>query len=373
MSDVKFIADGNTISVFELNENTSSDTLKNQIYQVSFHQMRGYYLTVFDKKFDNGRLFGNVENRADRIIDTYKQRDQSTGVLLTGSKGSGKSLLTKVIANKLIDSGLPVILINEPHSGSAFEKFLSLIGDCVVIFDEFAKVYSVRGNDEDVSVQKDLLTLFDGMTNRKRLVLFTENELYRIDDHLLNRPGRIFYHFEYSKLDQDSIKEYCEYREIDEKMTEDIITYSKTADEFSFDVLTAIIEEYVRYAEPIGKIIKHLNISNNRSEYNIFINECTNLNSKAKYEPIKAIQTVSDLEQFRLSFCVQKNLPDPNSEEALFSETQQDGSRVHRYWFSKKDIVYETGNQYVYETDDDMRLVCTIEPKKYDFAYDTLF
>lgn len=387
VNNIKFVTTGNTISVLEFNNDTTSSSLKNQIYQVSFNQQRGFYLTIFNDRFDNGRLFGDVKIKADKIINTYKSRDKSTGVLLTGNKGSGKSLLTKVIANKLLDEGFPILIINAPYSGPEFDKFLSLIGDCVLIFDEFAKIYGQTDEDEsnNNSNQKSLLSLFDGMSNTKRLILLTENSIYHIDEHLLDRPGRIFYHFKYDKLSAEFIIEFCKFKKLEDNIINDIINYSKNSEEFSFDVLTAIIEEYLRYRLPLDDIIVDLNISDTPKEYVVIIYDCMILTTKDPIEPATTIQTIPNINNFSISLKKSKLDLDDLKTKLTNEYTTDDGClqqdlvnnrlnklAVYDHWFYSEDLVYNHENKYVFETNG-IRLVCEIKAKKYDFAYDDLF
>jgi hypothetical protein len=389
MKKIQFITNGTTVDAIEFNEETASDKLKNQIYQVSYAIDHGFYLTIFGKRFDIGRLYGDIESRADKIINTYKSRSGSTGVLLTGNKGSGKSLLTKVIGNKLIDEQIPVLLITSCHSGPAFDKFLSLIGNCVLIFDEFAKTFgrstASSCDDNPKANQEDLLTLFDGMSSRKRLILLTENSTYHIDDHLLDRPSRIFYHFRYEKLPPDFITEFCESKKVGSDIVKDIISYSKTADEFSYDMLAAIVEEHLRYRLPIDAIIPDLNISDICSEYEVIIHSCINITTDEKLEPVQRVQIIPSLDEFSLKFFRDKEIQQ-DLRHRLVEMKKHDKSMTRKdveeqfnqrkcvvFWFEDHNSVWDSSDgRQVFETGD-IRMACEIRPRKRHFSYDALF
>jgi hypothetical protein len=57
-----------------------------------------------------------------------------------------------------------------------------------------------------------MLTLLDGVFPSKKLFILTCNDKWRIDKHMRNRPGCIFYMLDFKGLDADFIREYCEDR-----------------------------------------------------------------------------------------------------------------------------------------------------------------
>ncbi len=257
MSQVKFLQSSNTFSVVELNENTSFDELPAKVYEMRFDKMRGFFLSISKDRFELPEtVFGNVERRADKIINTYNDRSSSTGILMTGDKGSGKSMLAQFACNKLIDVGIPVILISQPFTGPEFNSIVNMIGNCVIMIDEFAKVYS---SCEDEDPQESLLSLMDGTGSSKRMIIMTENKSYMINDFMLNRPGRIFYHFEYGKIEVEVITEYCEYAEVPE-IIQGIKDIWSSSVSFSFDSLKAIVEDWKRYGGSVAEIVEDLNI-----------------------------------------------------------------------------------------------------------------
>lgn len=253
----------NRVNVVSLDPDQTVDVLKPMVYSVGFSEMMGYFLNIQKDKFElPDVIFGNHKSRVAKVINTFNDRDSSTGVLLTGNKGSGKTMLTEMVSNELIEQGLPVVLINEEFTGDGFFNFINSLGDCVLIFDEFAKVYE--------EYQDSLLGLLDGTLSGKRLVLLTENDCYRISRFMLNRPGRIFYHFDYDKLDESAIREFCVYHGV-EAVIDDILYVSRRVNDFSIDILQSIVEDYKRYNEPVDEIIKDLNIDWNDLDLSVEI------------------------------------------------------------------------------------------------------
>src|SRR4029078_12619167 len=65
-----------------------------------------------------------------------------TGALMVGEKGSGKSLLAKLVSANSQEKGLPTLIIPRPWCGDMFNRFLQSIEQpTVILFDEFEKVY----------------------------------------------------------------------------------------------------------------------------------------------------------------------------------------------------------------------------------------
>lgn len=232
-------------------------TLKNSLpvgtYTVGQHPMRGFYLKPMDDFKIEGKVYGDTTRRANRILTTFKQRPSGTGVLLNGEKGSGKTMLAKMISQKAAEQGIATLVINTPYCGDAFNKFIQEIDEpCVIVFDEFEKVY-------DAGEQQQLLTLLDGVFPSKKLFILTVNDRYGVNQHMRNRPGRIFYAIEYKGLTPEFIREYCQDTLDQKQHTEQIVRLSHMFDQFNFDMLKALVEEMNRYNETPVQALELLN------------------------------------------------------------------------------------------------------------------
>lgn len=207
-----------------------------------------------DRFPESGRMYGDVRSNADRIMKTFLDRPRATGVLLDGEKGSGKSQLARVVSEIGYDAGIPTILINDPFFGDDFNKLLGALEQpAIVIFDEFEKVYREQPHQEAI------LTLLDGVMTTQKLFIFTTNSTYRINEHMKNRPGRMFYWFDFGGLAPEFIREYCIDNLNDQSEIEGIVTVSAMFRAFNFDMLKAMVEEMNRYREPALEVIKILN------------------------------------------------------------------------------------------------------------------
>lgn len=251
----KVLVDGvDQYRIEDIDMSTITDTLPVATYSVGFNALQGYF---FLKKIDDfklpSRLYGNEIERADRVLETFLDRPNGTGVVLAGEKGSGKTLLAKKVSVNAAAMGIPTIVVNNAYCGEVFNKFMqSILQPCVVLFDEFEKVYNAKE-------QEAMLTLLDGTMSSKKLWMVTINDVYKIDDFMKNRPGRFFYMFRYGGISADVIREYCADVLNNKSQTESIVAYAHLFNAFTFDMLTAIVEEMNRYNEPLRDVVEMVN------------------------------------------------------------------------------------------------------------------
>lgn len=212
-----------------------------------------YFETVESFEFKT-KLYGDNPRQTRRILDTFYARKNGTGVMLVGEKGSGKSLLAKMVSIEAAKKDVPTIIVNAPWTGDAFNVLLQKIEQpAIILFDEFEKVY-------DSDHQEQILTLLDGVFPTQKLFLFTCNNKWRIDTHMQNRPGRIYYLLEFSGVGQEFIAEYCHDNLHPKEHIPDILRLSSLFTSFNFDMLKALVEEMNRYGEPPVKALEMLNV-----------------------------------------------------------------------------------------------------------------
>jgi hypothetical protein len=185
---------------------------------------------------------------------------------LTGEKGSGKSLLAKTLSIEAAAMDIPTIIINNAWTGDEFNKFLQDIEQpCVILFDEFEKVYD---NDH----QEKALTLLDGVFPSRKLFVITCNDKWRVNEHMRNRPGRIYYMLDFKGLDPTFIEEYCNDVLVNKTYISKIVEISALFEQFNFDMLKALIEEMNRYDESPQDALKMLNAKpefNNSGKFDV--------------------------------------------------------------------------------------------------------
>lgn len=211
-----------------------------------------------------GKLYGTMKNRAYRVWNDYVYNNKSTGVLLTGNKGSGKTLLATYVCNIAISFGLPVYIIDTKFPDKLLSKLISIISnqlrECVIFIDEFGKLFNRECQDA-------MLTMLSDINDTKKIFVLTENLDYYINQYIVDRPGRIKYHYEFLKIDLDVLIGYCIDNNVSNNLIEELKIKWESVNTFSFDQLQAIVNEHLKYPnDSLQDIISVLNIKSLKKE-----------------------------------------------------------------------------------------------------------
>lgn len=233
------------------------DQLPLGYHRVMFDPEQGFLLDQVPPMGVPSKVYGAIDTRVDRIYHTYTTRKGSTGVLLTGDKGGGKTMLARKVCARAVADGQPVIICDRGsamgHPG--FAHFLaSLDFPFVALLDEFEKSF------EKVADQASLLPLMDGLTTTRRLLILTCNEKEKISPYMINRPGRIFYSFEYSGLDDAVVAEYCADHGLSSTDVADLMTHARMTRSMSFDSMQSVVEEMKRYGLSFREAASGMNL-----------------------------------------------------------------------------------------------------------------
>lgn len=209
------------------------------------------YFTVPDK------IYGGKDKQASHFCNTYLTTEGSSGLLLTGQAGSGKTEFANMIGNIAINNNMAVIIINKIKLENGLIAYLDSLEDCVLIFDEFAKMFP------NIKEQETLLTMFSNSSGGKKFFIIIDNDITGISKFIRNRPGRVRYHLKFDKLDLAVFKEYCDDFNVTGKFYEDLYRLYKKSTVFSFDQLKAIISEHALLPDySLDKLIGILNVKN---------------------------------------------------------------------------------------------------------------
>lgn len=217
----------------------------------------GWWLTMTSRKFEFPyKIYGNSDHIVDRIRKAWGNIGHNLGILLNGVKGTGKTVTAQLVGNWAISQGYPVIVVNKPIPLS--NVLVQLPQDCVVIFDEFEKTHEER------KIQQALLTTIDGMdrNKHKRLFIFTTNTK-ALETNYLDRPSRIRYSWEFTRLGEDVIEEIMDdlLRPELNDLRASIMAYLNTRRVLSIDVVKTVIQEVNIFEQDPSKFKEILNLS----------------------------------------------------------------------------------------------------------------
>lgn len=251
-------------SIFKIHSDdlVVKDKLPNGMYEVKFDRDSGFFLVAVDElELKEGKVYGSREEKIDKLVKAYESSPRSVGAILSGDKGIGKSLFTVMLANRMNGLGVPTILVKDAYPG--ITSFLeSIKQEVVVLFDEFEKMFNGDGEP-----QSRMLGMLDGMSNDKRMYLITVNELNRVNEYLLNRPGRFHYHFTFAYPTLEEVAEYMSDKLVPEYHTEiPKVQVFSTMTNLNYDCLRAIASE-INLGYAFEDAIVDLNIEAQGKQY----------------------------------------------------------------------------------------------------------
>lgn len=242
------------------------DSIPANTYNVRFDEMTGFYLKVRSKLAVKEKIYGVHPEKAEKVLKTFSMFERNLGVILSGAKGIGKSLFARLLSEKAQDAGYPVLIIDQFIPGIS-NYIQSIDQEVVCLFDEFDKTFGdIRPGDNETDPQASLLSMFDGTADGKKLFIITCNSLDKLNDFLVNRPGRFHYHFRFGYPDIEAVQEYL-MDKLDGAYRGEIpkvVSFSQKV-ALNYDCLRAISFE-LNQGLPFEKAIQDLNIINMGNE-----------------------------------------------------------------------------------------------------------
>lgn len=274
---MSFLVSDDSVRFINSEQYKIQDGIPVGIYKLSFSKFTGSFLEKTSLKLTHGKIYGNSEDIAKHIVESYKLNtaDKNLGVLLSGDRGLGKTLTTRLVIEKLVNEK-PVIVVSEYTPD--LPDFFTNVKNCVILMDEFEKFMGGNANggdnDNDQTKQETLLSILDGNTGCSgNLFLLTVNNTYKLDENLLSRPGRIRYHYKYTSETANVVRGYCEDNLLRKEITEEVVKTLGGSKYVSMDIISSFVDELNKFPQSKPEdVIKYFNIeSQNGINYTITI------------------------------------------------------------------------------------------------------
>lgn len=232
------------------------------VYKISMSK-QGFYLEYVMSEFVfDYKIYGLQEDFINHIIKTYNEAQTGNlGILLNGTKGTGKTVAAKMIANRL---HLPVIIVQNMGQEMNLQmmNYLSteINFDCVFFFDEYEKTF-----DKDTTI----LSFMDGVYNSesRKVFLLTTNTL-SIDRNLIGRPSRILYLKKFGNLEIEAASEFLDDTLNNKEYKQEVLEFINLLSISTIDILKSVVKEInIHGIEKFRKSKSYFNVEINSYTY----------------------------------------------------------------------------------------------------------
>lgn len=232
-----------------------------KIYNIKYDRYTGDILFQIVSTFNLPSKIYNTEKDnifINKILKKYENTDSGVlGVMLSGLKGSGKTVTMKQIA---IKSNLPIILLDKEFPEFKFKfLFQNMIDiEACFVFDELDK-------KDSKSNMSDLLQVLDGMnTVGKKLMLFACNDEKNVSEYLIDRCSRVRYWKRFNKMEKDMIKQIVTDKlNKDEDIIDEVSNFIyDNFDCISFDNILSFVDEIITFPnENLKELFDDMNLT----------------------------------------------------------------------------------------------------------------
>ena len=257
------------------------DRLPLGIYNVGL-SLEGWYLEKYADEFTfDYKIYGLETEFCEHVIKTFENTTGNLGIMLTGTKGTGKTVTAKILANAF---KLPVIIVKDMggNNQGMIEYFSSFNFDSILFFDEFEKNFSEKDST--------ILQIMDGVYNigYRKVFLLTTNQM-TVNENLVGRPSRIRYVKKFGNLDLKTVREYLDDNLKVKEAYQDLINYIDTLSISTIDILKSIVNEVnIHGIDGLTKAKEFFNVSTLKYHYNTYFASIsyeyfTNPENKDKY------------------------------------------------------------------------------------------
>lgn len=232
------------------------------VYKISMSK-QGFYLEYVMSEFIfDYKIYGLQEDFINHVIKTYNEAQTGNlGILLNGTKGTGKTVAAKMIANRL---HLPVIIVQNMGQEMNLQmmNYLSteINFDCVFFFDEYEKTF-----DKDTTI----LSFMDGVYNSesRKVFLLTTNTL-SIDRNLIGRPSRILYLKKFGNLEIEAASEFLDDTLDNKEYKQEVLEFINLLSISTIDILKSVVKEInIHGIEEFRKSKSYFNVEINSYTY----------------------------------------------------------------------------------------------------------
>lgn len=232
------------------------------VYKISMSK-QGFYLEYVMSEFVfDYKIYGLQEDFINHVIKTYNEAQTGNlGILLNGTKGTGKTVAAKMIANRL---HLPVIIVQNMGQEMNLQmmNYLSteINFDCVFFFDEYEKTF-----DKDTTI----LSFMDGVYNSesRKVFLLTTNTL-SIDRNLIGRPSRILYLKKFGNLEIEAVSEFLDDTLNNKEYKQEVLEFINLLSISTIDILKSVVKEInIHGIEEFRKSKSYFNVEINSYTY----------------------------------------------------------------------------------------------------------
>mgnify|MGYP000853578355 CR=1 FL=1 len=240
----------------------SYDKIPVGVYKISIGKQEFYLEYVMDKFVFDYKIYGLQEDFINHIIKTYNEsKTGNLGILLNGTKGTGKTVAAKMIANKL---NIPVIIVQNMGEELNLQmmNYMSteINFDCIFFFDEYEKTFN-----QDTTI----LSFMDGVYNStsRKVFLLTTNNL-TIDKNLIGRPSRIMYLKKFGNLETEVASKFLNDTLDNKEYTQEVLEFIELLSISTIDILKSIVKEInIHGIEEFRKSKSYFNVETNSYTY----------------------------------------------------------------------------------------------------------
>lgn len=238
------------------------DLVKGKVYDLEYDRMEGLSYLKENGDLNMPKKVYQIEKDIkfiDRVLKYFnsEKSSQTTGILLSGTKGTGKTVLSKQLAMK---SNLPIIVVSSNYPVSVMSEFFKKCStEVCIIFDEIEKNKNYWRTD-------DLLGFLDGVQSTcKKMVIMTCNNFGELNDNLFDRCSRVRYHRKYTdNSNVEFIREIAKdkgIRNVD-AVTNFIVDYMMLK---SFDNISSFLDEVLLNEDlALEEVAENMNITLNK-------------------------------------------------------------------------------------------------------------